>query len=1281
MIKMKTIILILLGYINVFGSFAQEQATAPSTLTAPPSDNSSSSIITIPPSPDAGHLGTYGEFSVSKVTGSADISIPILALQEGGITIPITLSYQSAGLRVDERPSWVGMGWLLSAGGVITRTIRGRCDDMQNGFFQNSTSIPDKSLIDRDLELPVYREDIYDKLASMITNEVDYVPDAFSFNFGGNSGSFFFGNDENVHCVDHNSLKFEPIFGVIESIALYPIIVGWKVTDDNGLMYTFSAIETTSIRTYDSFVQKYISAWYLKSISNPLTGTAASFEYHVGDYRYIDTEQTKSFTYEKGSSDLTYIQVSNSPTTSTQEIRHEQLKFLSKVTLGDYEVDFSISSALQQFWRLNSIQWKNGSASKQFMFNYGTFDCGGTSCDRLKLTSLTEEYPTDTDPESGLHYIDPQDPKVYSFDYYDGGVPDKGSFAQDHWGFYNGRGNSSLVPTVMYAGQEVGDGAIRDPDYRSTLVGMLSSITYPTGGLTEFSYEQNTWEDKTGTQDVEEETENYTITATGISGHQTVACEMEGLATVTTSEYTTRVEYEGKLIYDRIDMRDVPILTITEYPSNDVIETHELHSGVIARGTLAGGNPSQTYFLKLCVNGATGVNSNGDLRVQKAEVNFKVIKTITSSVDQPIARPTGGLRISKIVNTDLSNGTESTVTRSFDYGHGGYLVWRSPVYTSGYSNVNNQTEVGSTFLVVSSSPTGGLGPSSMPVAYNIVNEWLGTKTSNIGRIETVYKKVTDHDHVGAMTPQQSKHSERIKVNIQNYYDSAGRLIKYEDFDYDDQYVASVTGFRASGTSHSPRDYENDFRTANFTFNTTWHKLRSKKTVYTLNAFTETVSYEHASNLHTNPTRETLINSKDEEIHKGFTYPIDNTTCTNNCFTNYSIEKNNCALLTVDHAIEAGTCMGMWQNCNTNYLACKKSYQEEIDRDCYPLETLSLPCVSRKQKEANCSGKFNNCLNGSGYFSCLDNLSYKFVGCQKTAFVNYRLCQSNFDDCLLVEYEDGVQNHQNAIALLNIGNIQSKPIELKTLKGTTELSSTFFQYNIWNEKPLQESISISYQAAEPTKLLTINKYDSKGNPLEVLDHKAGFLKSYIWGHDKTLLIAEFQNAPFGEVAYSSFETGPDEGNLSFQTSQVNEGKTGNQSHLLSGKPITKTGLNPSTRYVVSFWAKSGTPSVTGIISSHDGVAEPDGWMYYEKIVSGVTSVVISGTGSVKIDEVRIAPENSIITTFTHQPGFGITSSTDTNNQTTFYKYDTSGKLKTVKDHYHNIIRYLEYNYQD
>lgn len=82
----------------------------------------------IPPSPNAASLGKYGDIPVSYYTGLVNTSIPIYTISDQDIQIPISLSYHHGGIRVEEEASVVGLGWSLNAGGVITRTIRGRDD-------------------------------------------------------------------------------------------------------------------------------------------------------------------------------------------------------------------------------------------------------------------------------------------------------------------------------------------------------------------------------------------------------------------------------------------------------------------------------------------------------------------------------------------------------------------------------------------------------------------------------------------------------------------------------------------------------------------------------------------------------------------------------------------------------------------------------------------------------------------------------------------------------------------------------------------------------------------------------------------------------------------------------------------------------------------------------------------------------------------------------------------------------------------------------------------------
>src|SRR6266700_2874972 len=90
-------------------------------------------------SPTAASLGKYGDIPVSFHTGIPEISVPIYTIKTGSLLLPIGISYHASGLKVQEQASWVGAGWALNAGGVITREVRGAADDKgyNNGYVTN----------------------------------------------------------------------------------------------------------------------------------------------------------------------------------------------------------------------------------------------------------------------------------------------------------------------------------------------------------------------------------------------------------------------------------------------------------------------------------------------------------------------------------------------------------------------------------------------------------------------------------------------------------------------------------------------------------------------------------------------------------------------------------------------------------------------------------------------------------------------------------------------------------------------------------------------------------------------------------------------------------------------------------------------------------------------------------------------------------------------------------------------------------------------------------------
>lgn len=71
-------------------------------------------------SPEVAAFTKVGEVPVSFYTGVPQISIPIYEVKCGKLRLPITLDYQATAIQVNQESTWVGLNWLLNAGGVVT---------------------------------------------------------------------------------------------------------------------------------------------------------------------------------------------------------------------------------------------------------------------------------------------------------------------------------------------------------------------------------------------------------------------------------------------------------------------------------------------------------------------------------------------------------------------------------------------------------------------------------------------------------------------------------------------------------------------------------------------------------------------------------------------------------------------------------------------------------------------------------------------------------------------------------------------------------------------------------------------------------------------------------------------------------------------------------------------------------------------------------------------------------------------------------------------------------
>ncbi|PWG81601.1 RHS repeat domain-containing protein [Pararcticibacter amylolyticus] len=494
-------------------------------------------------SPNAASLGMFGEIPVSYYTGIPSIEVPLYTLQQKGISVPLTLNYHASGFRPDMHPGWVGTGFALSCGGVVSRVIKDAPDDYSNGnyylganmgYYYNHNVLNTSSWNQTGYMQNIARG-----------NEMlkDTEPDEFNFNFGGYAGSFYMHADGTWRVKCDKPLKvslygsflnipFTAPYGTrMQNYGMSQSFGGFVITTEDGTKYYFggntNAIEY-SIGFFNQDVDEWLAgSWYLTKIAPPV-GDEINFSYERDDYvnqMYIAIvndlgTRTKNsggiFNPQPACSSWSYSQVYHNyngklvapvylrqitglhnvikfnRSTST-ELRYDPVVYEYRYSQwsmyggGYYGTDFipvladNGTSYYPQY--LDKLQWKkldqirvektDGALVKAFNFTYNN-----VSYERLRLLSVNEIGAD----------LNPLPPYTFSYDQ-SASLPGYLSNMVDHWGFYNGTyadmSNQNTYYTTYYN--------YREPVATYLYAGTLNKITYPTGGVTEFTYEPNTY--------------------------------------------------------------------------------------------------------------------------------------------------------------------------------------------------------------------------------------------------------------------------------------------------------------------------------------------------------------------------------------------------------------------------------------------------------------------------------------------------------------------------------------------------------------------------------------------------------------------------------------------------------------------------------------------------------------------------------------------------------------------------------------------------------------------
>lgn len=471
----------------------------------------SSTIVA--PSPTAASIGKYGNVTVSYYNGSPDISVPLYEVNTLNHKFNIDLRYDASGTKVLQDASWVGFGWTLNAGGAITRIVRQQDDFIGHGYYfsqrlpaNNGPSYyytPNNVQADRSFFDNVY------------SGQMDSEPDIFNYNFAGRSGKFIQGksiDNSIIYMDEQNDIEFVYTSG------------RWKATDGNGVKFYFGTTERTQDYNRSSntpltnfngvealnfnYTSSPNTAWYIDSIVAP-TSEKISFEYVYGKSLGLVSEseiycKLANIKILEGCNAQVPGGFSNDYRTYDASRQSIQDAYLKKISFINGTIEFKLSERSDITYipnndglltpsKLDSIIIKdiNNNIVKGYKFSYTYFNSNDAN-GRLKLDSLTEFG------KNGLTKL------PYAFTYINpNSLPYKYTKGIDHWGYYNGASNLTLLPSYSAPGASLPFvGANREPDTINNYLmnGVMSSITYPTGGKTSFEYELHDYANLHGEQ-------------------------------------------------------------------------------------------------------------------------------------------------------------------------------------------------------------------------------------------------------------------------------------------------------------------------------------------------------------------------------------------------------------------------------------------------------------------------------------------------------------------------------------------------------------------------------------------------------------------------------------------------------------------------------------------------------------------------------------------------------------------------------------------------------------
>ncbi|MGB5982066.1 MAG: hypothetical protein WBG46_07975 [Nonlabens sp.] len=444
----------------------------------------------LPPSPEVAALMKFEEVPVDMYTGQPQISIPLISQQgNAGLPAAIGLNYHSTGVQVASRSSSVGTGWSINTGAVISRTVVDIPDEaLRNGVSLDTGmwhlgeywTTPQSTLL-----TPGFNW----KVNGSSADHYDSQSDIFQYNIFGNTGRFIITRAspssplQAVLLEKSDNSEIEVLYNPTSLV-----VSAFVFTDNGGNEYHFDIIESSDYQTVtlvdlqgpaaigsgSTYTQFNInSAWHLSEItsSNGIT---------LLECRYLDSTET----YE------TPVSTQTNRITSIDGILTFQEQLLRTYHQGILKPEFIASSNLTTS-RTKKLDTLLLSTNNYIKFHYSSNahpETNGLILERIESRNanddLLKSVRLNTSIENSRLWlnsvedgVNPLDIQKTLLSYFNKDLPLHNEETDD-FGYKTSVTAHSQNTFSNY-----------DPD--AILSGLLTKITYPTGGSKDFDWEEH----------------------------------------------------------------------------------------------------------------------------------------------------------------------------------------------------------------------------------------------------------------------------------------------------------------------------------------------------------------------------------------------------------------------------------------------------------------------------------------------------------------------------------------------------------------------------------------------------------------------------------------------------------------------------------------------------------------------------------------------------------------------------------------------------------------------